>query len=226
MKTIIVLSGGLDSTVLLAQARKENKECLALSFDYGQRHKVELLSAQAICKHYQVSQKTLTIDSHIFGDSALINGPHLPRNRRTEEITHGNPTFTYVPARNTIFLAYAMGFAEVFSANEIYFGANLYDQGGFPDCRPAFVQAFQSLMNLATKEAIEGKFTKLITPLIHLRKKEIVELGLELKAPLEMTLSCYDPPSRKEHCGICDACTLRKEGFRSAGVTDPSIYIN
>ena len=209
MKAIVFLSGGLDSTVCLVKALHEGRDCIALSFDYGQRHKIELEAAKEIAEHYQVDHKIIKIDSTPLTNSALIAGTHFPKTPSTEKIPP-----TYVPGRNTIFLAYATALAESTHAKEIYFGCNIQDSSPYPDCRPSFIDAWQNVLNLATKQAVEGSPPKLITPLISLDKKEIVQLGTQLNAPLHLTKSCYNPDLESgAPCEICDACQLRKEGF-------------
>lgn len=212
-KAIVLLSGGLDSSVLLALALKQGRECYALSFDYGQRHRVELEFAQKIALHYNVSQRIIHIDSSIFKISSLVSDISVPKNRSKEEIANGKIPNTYVPARNTLFLAYAMGQAEMLNAQEIYAGPNAFDAGPYPDCTPAFIQAFQGVLNVATKQAVEGTPPRLLTPLINWDKAEIIRQGMALNVPLHMTFSCYDPLPTKEPCGVCDACILRADAF-------------
>lgn len=212
MKAVILLSGGLDSTVMLAIAVDQGRECHALSFDYGQRHLIELESAKAIAKHYSIAHKIVTIDRTFFASSVLVDKQkQVPTNRTAEQITTSGIPSTYVPARNTLFLAYALGYAEMVGAGEIWAGPNAMDVNAYPDCRPEFVAAFQSLMNVATKQAVEGSPQTLITPLIHWDKAEIIQQGMKLKAPLDMTFSCYDPQQGKIPCGRCDACVLRQK---------------
>lgn len=214
VKAVILLSGGLDSTVILAMALHQKRECYAIGFDYGQRHCVELEHAQKIAKYYAVDFRILRIDSSIFKSSSLVSNLAVPKNRTTEEITRSKIPNTYVPARNTLFLAYAMGQAELLQAEEIYAGPNAMDAVPYPDCTPAFIQAFQNVLNVATKQAIEGNAPRLLTPLIQWDKAEIIRQGMKVKAPLHMTFSCYDPILSKEPCKQCDACILRAEGFR------------
>lgn len=216
-KAIVLLSGGLDSAVLLALALKQGRECYALSFDYGQRHRIELEYAQKIALHYNVSQRIIHIDSSVFKSSSLVSDISVPRNRSKEEIASGKIPNTYVPARNTLFLAYAMGQAEMLNAQEIYAGPNALDAGPYPDCTPAFIQAFQGVLNVATKQAVEGTSPRLLTPLINWDKAEIIRQGMALNVPLHMTFSCYDPLPTKEPCGVCDACILRAGAFANTG---------
>ncbi len=214
MKAIILFSGGLDSTVLLAMAMSAGRTCCALSFDYGQKHKIELESARAIASHYGIEHKIIIIDPTTFSNSSLVSGDPVPQNRSLNEIEHSPTPFTYVPARNTLFIAYAIGQAEIMNAQEIYFGANALDQRPYVDCRPEFVDAYQTLINLATKQAVEGFPPKLKSPLIHLTKKEIVTLGRDLQAPLEMSWSCYNPQVDRKPCLHCDACILRQDAMQ------------
>ncbi len=214
MKAVILLSGGIDSTVLLALALERGLDCLALSFDYGQRHLIELTSARAICEHYDIPQHTITIDPSAFGHSTLVHtDTPMPDKRSLKEIEQSGIPNTYVPARNTLFLSYALGQAEIIDATEIHFGMNAQDRVGYPDCRPEFVESFQRLVNVATKQSVEKTPPKIITPLIELNKAGIISLGLRLNAPLELTHSCYNPTKTGLQCGTCDACILRNEGF-------------
>jgi len=216
MKAIIIFSGGLDSTVILAHALNEGRYCYAVSFDYGQRHVVELEHAKAIAKHFDVPHRIIKIDQGLFGESTLVNAGDIPKNRTTDKIRSAGIPNTYVPARNTLFLAYAMGQAEVLKADEIYAGPNALDYHAYPDCRPEYYRAIQGLANVATKRAVEGNPPKVITPLIHMDKVEIIFRGMELEAPLHMTHSCYDPTEEGKPCEHCDACLLRKDGFQKA----------
>lgn len=216
MKAVILLSGGLDSCVILAMALEKGRECHAISFDYGQRHKIELESAKAITKYYQVSHRIIQIDPTTFSNSALVSGSSIPKNRTSQEIAKGGIPNTYVPARNTLFLAYALGQAEILEAQEIYAGPNALDSLPYPDCRPQFIESFQALINVATKQAIEGNPPRLLTPLIDWDKAKIIKHGLMIHAPLELTMSCYDPSPQGKICSVCDACILREEGFKQA----------
>jgi 7-cyano-7-deazaguanine synthase len=209
-KAVILFSGGFDSTVVLAAALANNRKCLALSFDYGQRHKVELEAAKKIALHYGVEHKIIRIDPDTFKtkNSCLVSNMSVQKNRSLEEMQNGKIPATYVPARNSLFIAYALVQAEIFEADEIHLGPNKLDQTPYPDCRPEFVESFQAIANLATKRAVEGNAPKLITPLMYMDKTEIARLGNQLNAPLELTFSCYDPQD-KLPCGQCDACLLR-----------------
>jgi len=224
---VLLLSGGLDSTTLLALATSEGYAVHALSFDYGQRHSAELSAAKKIAQRYDVAQHLVaTIDLRIFGGSSLTSDTPVSKDR---ELSDGNDEipFTYVPARNTIFLSYALALAEVSGARDIFIGVNALDYSGYPDCRPAFIAAFQRLANLATRVGVESKEEPAIrirTPLIELTKRQIIELGLGLGVDYSMTTSCYDPGADGEACGRCDACQLRLRGFREAGATDPARY--
>lgn len=213
MKAVVLLSGGLDSTVMLAMALQQGRECLALNFDYGQRNRVELKSAQAVAEYYQIPLKVFPIDPQSFGQSSLVSSLAVPKDRTIEEIHHNGIPNTYVPARNTLFLAYALGQAEIWNAQEIYIGSNAMDNFPYPDCRPEFFRAFQAMMNTATKQSVEGNAPQLITPLLHWTKKEIVRQGLTCKAPLHLTSSCYDPAVDGQPCHRCDACILRDQAF-------------
>ncbi len=212
-KAIILFSGGLDSTVMLAMALDQGRDCYALSFDYGQRHRVELEAAKSITKHYNVPHHIITIDPSAFAGSSLVSDCAVPTNRTTTEIAESGVPNTYVPARNTLFLSYALGQAEIHAAEEIYFGANALDNLPYPDCRPEFVTAYQALINVSTKQAIEGSPPTLVAPLIHWNKTEIIRKGQALNTPLHLTLSCYQPFPFNEPCQVCDACKLREEAF-------------
>ncbi|QLH35373.1 MAG: 7-cyano-7-deazaguanine synthase QueC [Parachlamydiaceae bacterium] len=217
VKAVVLLSGGLDSSVILALAQKQGRECFALGFNYGQRHVIELEHAARIAQYYQVPLRIVHIDPCIFKISSLVSDLSVPKNRSLAEIGSGEIPNTYVPARNTLFLAYAMGQAEMLEAQEIYYGPNLLDIASYPDCTPAFVQAFQNILNVGTKQAVQGHSPKLIAPLINLNKEEIIRQGIALNVPLQMTFSCYDPLPTKEACGKCDACILRTDGFAKVG---------
>lgn len=219
-KAVILLSGGLDSVTTLAIAKSEGFECHALSFDYGQRHRAELDAVQRILKQYHnVSHKVIHLDLDQIGGSALtdmdIDVPTGP--------SSGIPV-TYVPARNTIFLSLALGWAEVLSADSIFIGVNAVDYSGYPDCRPEYIDAFQILANLATKQGVEGKTIKLETPLIHLSKADIISKGVQLGVDYSLTVSCYAADTEGRACGECDSCRLRAAGFAAAGVSDPTLY--
>lgn len=222
-KAVLLLSGGLDSTTLLALARSEGYAIHALSFRYGQRHAAELAAARKIAARYEVVQHVVTdIDLRIFGGSALTSDIEVPKDRVVDEAI----PVTYVPARNTIFLSFALAWAEVLGASDIFIGVNALDYSGYPDCRPEFIAAFQEMARLATRAGVEGGAAPVTirTPLIELSKKEIIELGLSLGVDYSMTTSCYDPTDDGEACGHCDACQLRLKGFEEAGATDPVRY--
>jgi len=208
MKSVILLSGGIDSTVLVAIAKSLWRDCYAISFDYSQRHRVELESARAIAHFYAIPHHVIKIDSKAFSGTSLVNDLAVPKNRTVDQINESEIPNTYVPARNTLFLSYAAGQAEIVGAEEIYFGPNAMDYHCYPDCRESYIEAFQQVLNCATKQAIEKGGPRLCVPLIKLNKKQIVELGKQLGAPIELTMSCYDPVNGA-HCRKCDACTLR-----------------
>ena len=216
----MLLSGGMDSATCLALARRDGCECHALSFDYGQRHRAELAAASRIAAALgAVEHRTLTIGLGEFGGSALTDQQiGVP-----EEARPGIP-ITYVPARNTVFLAFALGLAEVLDADRIYAGMNAVDYSGYPDCRPAYLEAFQALANLATRRGVEGRPIRVHTPLLLLSKAEIVRTGVSLGVDFGATVSCYQATESGEACGICDACRLRRAGFIAAGVADPTRY--
>jgi len=218
---ICLLSGGLDSATCLAVARRDGFTSYALSFDYGQRHIFELDAARRVAEALGAADHQIAhIDLRMFGGSALTAGIDVPKHRSTEEMETGIP-ITYVPARNTIFLSFAMAWAEVLGASDIFLGVNAVDYSGYPDCRPEFVAAFESMANLATKTGVEGA-TKLRihTPLLHLSKAGIIQLGIECGVDYGLTHSCYDPGANGRPCGACDSCLLRAKGFAEAGVRD------
>jgi 7-cyano-7-deazaguanine synthase len=219
-KAVVLVSGGLDSATTLAIAREQGFACYCLSFDYGQRHRIELESAQLVAKSLgAVQHETVKLDIGWMGGSALTDSSiAVPE---TEE--SGIP-ITYVPARNTIFLSVALGWAEVLSARDIFIGANAVDYSGYPDCRPVFIEAFQQLANLATKAGVEGDQFRVHAPLIDLTKAEIIRRGESLGINYGLTVSCYNPGPHGEACGRCDSCRLRAQGFRDAGVADPTKY--
>ena len=224
-KAVVLLSGGLDSTTTLAIAREEGYDCYVMSFRYGQRNKVELQCAEKIAKSLGVKQHNIIdIDLRTFGASALTDDIDVPKGRSDTEMEDGIP-ITYVPARNTIFLSYALAWAEVLSSDEIFIGANAIDYSGYPDCRPEYIQAYQTMANLATQAGVEGK-TKLTicAPLIDKTKSEIIQIGTALGVDYSLTLSCYDPDMDGRACGECDSCVLRKRGFKEARIPDPTRY--
>ncbi len=217
---IILLSGGLDSITVLALAQSQGYRCYALSFDYGQRHNAELESAKKIAEHYGVLEhKIMALGLNNFGGSALTdNNIAVPTS-----LQPGIPV-TYVPARNTIFLSFALAWAEVLDVHNVFIGVNAVDFSGYPDCRPEFIQAFQDMANLATKAGVEGKKIQIHTPLMALSKAEIIKQGLALGVDYRMTVSCYSADAQGRACGVCDSCRLRAEGFRNLGVADQTRY--
>jgi 7-cyano-7-deazaguanine synthase len=224
-KAVVLLSGGLDSTTALAVARGQGFACYALSVDYGQRHRVELEHAATVAKTLgAVEHRTVVLDLRQIGGSALTADISVPKDRSSDDMGHGVPV-TYVPARNTILLGVALGYAEVVGAFDIFIGANVLDYSGYPDCRPEFLSAFESLANIATKAGTEGvgKF-RVHSPLLKLTKAEIIREGVKLGVDYRQTLSCYDPDAAGRACGRCDSCQLRKKGFAEAGVPDPTQY--
>jgi 7-cyano-7-deazaguanine synthase len=221
---IILLSGGLDSATTLAIARSQGYETYALSFDYGQRHKRELDAATKIAKSLGAKRHLIVkIDNQIFVGSALTDDIDVPKSRSDEEIGAGIPV-TYVPARNTIFLAHALAWAETIGAGHIFIGANAIDYSGYPDCRPEFIALFETIANIGTKAGIEGARLQIHAPLIKMSKADIVHKAVELQLDLSLTHSCYDPLPNGRACGECDSCRLRQKGFREAGVKDPINY--
>ena len=225
MKAVVLLSGGLDSTTTLAIAKRAGFDLFALTFDYGQRHHIEVDRAQDIAKHFAVvDHQIVKIDLRQFGGSALTDSIEVPTDRDQKEMGSEIPV-TYVPARNTIFLSFCLAYAEVKEANDIFIGVNAIDYSGYPDCRPEFITAFETLANLATKAGVEGKNRmKIHTPLIKLNKGEIIQKGLQLGVDFDMTHSCYNPDEEGKSCGVCDSCQLRLKGFQEAGVEDPIKY--
>ncbi len=223
-RAVILLSGGIDSATTLAIAIAEGYEAYALSFDYGQRHQIETQAARRVANLLDAREHRVgKIDLRIFGGSALTDDLDVPKQRSEEEIAHGIPV-TYVPARNTIFLAYALAWAEVIQADDIFLGVNAIDYSGYPDCRPEFIEAFERLANLGTKAGVEGRRFQIHTPLIKFSKAEIIRKAVELGVDLSLTHSCYDPTQEGLACGECDSCLLRLKGFREAGMTDPIRY--
>ncbi|RKZ49871.1 MAG: 7-cyano-7-deazaguanine synthase QueC [Gammaproteobacteria bacterium] len=220
MKALILLSGGLDSATALAMAKAQAYECYALSFNYGQRHAAELNAAAKIANAFNVTEhKTIDLDLTQIGGSALTdNSIDVP-----ESPTEGIPV-TYVPARNTIFLSYALAWAEVLEINNIFIGINAVDYSGYPDCRPEYIQAFERMANLATKTGVEGTKLTIHTPLIDLTKADIIQQGNQLNVDYALTISCYQVDEGGAACGVCDSCRFRKEGFENAGIPDPTHY--
>ena len=225
-KAVVLLSGGLDSTTTLAIARDEGYDTYAMSFRYGQRHTVELQCAEKVANALGVKQHTIVdIDLRAFGASALTADIAVPKNRSDTEIADSIP-ITYVPARNTIFLSYALAYAEVLAADTIFIGATAVDYSGYPDCRPEYIEAYQTLANLATQASVEGKIQlKIRAPLMEKTKAEIIQIGTALGVDYGLTLSCYDPDAEGRACGGCDSCLHRKKGFKAAGIPDPTRYI-
>jgi len=224
-KAVVLLSGGLDSTTALAIAKNEGYEPYAMTFRYGQRHELEIEAAKRIANESGVAGHVVVeLDLRVFGGSALTSDIEVPKGRALDETGHGIP-ITYVPARNTIFLSFALAWAEVLGSSDIFIGVNALDHSGYPDCRPEYVEAYQTMANLATKSGVEGRQQLSIhTPLIHLTKTQIIKKGLELGVDYSITLTCYDPSSDGSACGQCDSCLLRIKGFRENEVTDPARY--
>jgi 7-cyano-7-deazaguanine synthase len=224
-KAVVLLSGGLDSTTVLAMAKAQSFQPYAITFRYGQRHDVEIEAARLVAAQMGVAQHVVVgINLRLFGGSALTDDIAVPKGRSAAEMGGGIPV-TYVPARNTIFLSFALAWAEVLGSEDIFIGVNALDYSGYPDCRPEYIQAFQGMVNLATKAAVEGRQRITIhTPLISLTKAQIIQKGLELGVDYALTRSCYDPSPGGEACGQCDACQLRLKGFREVGHADPAPY--
>ena len=223
-KAVVLLSGGLDSTTTLAIAKESGFSPYCLSFSYGQRNTAELSAGAVVADKCDAAEHVIApIDLRLFGGSALTADIPVPKTRSTEEMGEGIPV-TYVPARNTIFLSFALAWAEVISASDIFIGVNALDYSGYPDCRPEFINAYQRMANLATKAGVEGAETRIHTPLIAMTKAEIIERGTVLGVDYSMTISCYDPIDADLACGECDACTLRLKGFAEAGLPDPAGY--
>lgn len=225
-KAVVLLSGGLDSATVLAIARSQGYEPYALSFSYGQRHVWELEAAERVAASLGAKEhKVAQIDLRLFGGSALTADIAVPKGRGTEEMGHGIP-ITYVPARNTIFLSFALAWAEVLGSSDIFIGVNALDYSGYPDCRPAYIAAYETMANLATRAGVEGhQLLKIHTPLIAMTKAEIIAKGIELGVDYGLTSSCYDPSATGEPCGQCDSCLLRQKGFRENGREDPLKYL-
>jgi len=221
-KAVVLLSGGLDSATVLAIAKSEGFDCYALSFDYGQRHSAELRAAERLAVSLgAIDRKCIHLGLDAIGGSALTDEAIAVPNVLQEGII----PVTYVPARNTVFLALALGWAEVLNATDIFIGVNAVDYSGYPDCRPAFIEAFQTLANVATKAGVEGLRFKIHTPLIDLSKSDIIQLGTALGVQYAETVSCYSADDYGRACGLCDACRLRKQGFDAAGLQDPTRYM-
>jgi 7-cyano-7-deazaguanine synthase len=224
-RAVVLLSGGLDSATVLAMAKSQGYEVFALSFSYGQRHSWELEAAKRVAQSQGVAEhKIATIDLRVFGGSALTDNIEVPKGRTADEMSHGIP-ITYVPARNTIFLSFALAWAEVLGSSDIFIGVNVLDYSGYPDCRPEYIEAFERMANLATKAGVEGRqLLKIHTPLITLSKADIIRSGIELGVDYGLTSSCYDPAPNGQPCGRCDSCLLRLKGFRDNGIDDPLQY--
>jgi 7-cyano-7-deazaguanine synthase len=222
---VVLLSGGLDSTTTLAIANSEGFATHALTFRYGQRHEAEIDAARRIAAHLGVTQHVIAeIDLRVFGGSALTTDTAVPKGRSTSEMNDGIPV-TYVPARNTVFLSFALAWAEVLNAQDVFIGVNAIDYSGYPDCRRDYIEAYQTMANLATKAGLEGRQKLTIhTPLINLTKAQIIHRGLDLGVDYSSTRTCYDPDSSGAACAECDACQLRLRGFAEAGVMDPAPY--
>ena len=223
-RAVCLLSGGLDSTTCLAIARSEGYQCYCVSFNYGQRHSAELNAAAKIAATLGAREyRTIRFDLREFGGSALTSDLDIPKDRSTRQMAEGIP-ITYVPARNTIFLAFALAYAEIARASDIFIGVNAIDYSGYPDCRPEFIHAFERMARLATKAGVEGQTrVKIRTPLIAMTKADIIRKALELGVDLSLTSTCYDPDPEGRPCGRCDACLLRRKGFEEAGIPDPLI---
>jgi 7-cyano-7-deazaguanine synthase len=226
-KAIILSSGGLDSTTVMAMAKERGFQIFSLSFDYGQRHRYELEAAHRVARCLGAAQHlVIPLDLRVIGGSALTADIDVPKGRSQKEMDQRIPV-TYVPARNTLFLSYAVAWAEVIHVEDIFIGVNAVDYSGYPDCRPEFIAAFQTMANLATKAGVEGKLTMRIhTPLMNMNKAQIIQAGAVLGVDYGMTHSCYDPSADGRACGQCDSCILRKKGFNDAGIEDPTVYAN
>jgi 7-cyano-7-deazaguanine synthase len=223
-RAVVLLSGGLDSATTLAICRRDDFEPYALSFDYGQRHKIELEAASRVATALGAREhRVLAVDLRALGGSALTSHASVPKNRDLKNA--GEIPITYVPARNTIFLSYALAWCEVLGAADIFIGANAIDYSGYPDCRPEFIAAFENLANLATKAGVEGTRFRIHAPLLSMSKAEIIRKGTELGVDFSLTHSCYDPAADGAACGECDSCRLRLEAFRAAGLADPVRYV-
>ena|SRR3990167_3614756 len=220
-KAVVLLSGGLDSTTCLAEALSQGFHCFALSFDYGQRHKAELAAARRVASHFAVADhRIVRLDVGQFGGSALTDTRlAIPEQVKADEIP-----ITYVPARNTVFLSVALGYAEVLGAFDIFIGVSAVDYSNYPDCRPEFINAFQALANLATRAGVEGQAFTIQAPLLSLSKAETIQLGLKQGVDYSMTVSCYKASEDGRACGVCPSCELRRQGFSAAGVWDPTVY--
>ena len=223
-KCIVLLSGGLDSTTCLAVAKSQGYDCYTLAIDYGQRHRSELLSSQRVSEYFNANDhKVINIDLRAIGGSALTADIEVPDHDVNKE---SEIPVTYVPARNTMFMSIALGYAETIGANDMFIGVNAVDYSGYPDCRKEFIQAYEKMANLATKAQVEGQKFTIHTPLIDLTKAEIIKLGVELGVDYGITVSCYNADEDGQACGVCDSCYYRKQGFKDANVKDPTRYLH
>jgi len=221
---VVLCSGGLDSATVMAITKNEGFDIFALSFCYGQRHEIEISSARRVAKSFKVKEHlVLNIDLGRLGGSALTDDIDVPKAKSVSDISSEIP-LTYVPARNTVFLSYALAMAEVKRSNDIFIGVNAVDYSGYPDCRPEYIESFEKMANLATKAGVEGNKIHIRAPLINMTKAEIIQKGISLKVDYSITHSCYDPDDSGLACGSCDSCLLRKKGFDDSGVPDPTIY--
>ncbi len=224
-KAVVLLSGGIDSTTCLAIAKNEGFEVFAMSFSYGQRHSIELAAAQILAKAMRIAEhRVVEIDLAAFGGSSLTSGMEVPKNRLERGTPEDIPN-TYVPARNTIFLSFALGWAEVLGCRDIFIGVNALDYSGYPDCRPEYIRAYEAMANLATKAQVTGERLAIHTPLISMTKAQIIRTGHDLGVDFSRTHSCYDPTAEGLACGACDSCLIRKKGFEQAGIPDPTRYM-
>ncbi len=222
---VVLCSGGVDSTTVLAIAQEQGYSLYSLSFCYGQRHKIELSAARKVAQAFNVARHLiLDIDLGKIGGSALTENVEVPKDRSLNDIAGGIPT-TYVPARNTIFLSYALAWAEVLNIYDIFIGVTAVDYSGYPDCRPEYIEAFETMANLATKTGVERRMIRINAPLIHLSKAQIIKKGRQMGVDYSLTHSCYDPTMDGKACGRCDSCKLRRKGFQEAGIVDPASYV-
>lgn len=222
---VVLLSGGLDSTTVLAIAKDQGYEPYALSFRYGQRHEIELEAARRVAEAAGVARHVLCdIDLRVFGGSALTADVAVPKHGSADELTNDDVPITYVPARNTVFLSFALAYAETIDATDIFIGVSALDYSGYPDCRPEYIAAYEQMANLATRAGVEGNRLKIHTPLIELTKGQTVEIGTRLGVDYSLTSSCYDPDAEGHPCGHCDSCLLRLKGFAEVGMEDPLVY--